>query len=343
MNAAITGVTGYAGMQLYALLQEHPEVETINVYQHDLDDAIPLVDLNPRLNLPHPQLAYPYDSQEIMANNDLIFLATPAGVAINLAEPFLKAHFPVIDLSGDFRLKDPAEYEKWYHLSPAKETDLQNAYYGLADIYENPGASYIANPGCYATATLLGLAPAVMGDLIEPDSIVVDAKSGLSGAGKSLSSSSHFSRSNENLQIYKANQHKHIPEILAELSKWNPKVQHLQFMTTLVPIDRGIMATIYAKVKPGIDEMAILNYYHDLYDEDPFVQICDDYLPDIKSVIGTNNCKIGLTFNPVTGYLTIDAVIDNMLKGAAGQAIQNMNQLLNYPVTAGLELTALAF
>ncbi|GAP02891.1 N-acetyl-gamma-glutamyl-phosphate reductase [Fructobacillus pseudoficulneus] len=343
MNAAISGVTGYAGMQLYALLQEHPEIETINVYQHDLEDAIPLIELNPRLHLTSPQLAYPYDSQAIMDDNDLIFFATPAGVTSELADPYLAADFPVIDLSGDFRLKDPIEYQKWYKKTPADQAALSAAYYGLTDIYENPGARYVANPGCYATATLLGLAPAVMCDLIEPDSIVVDAKSGLSGAGKALTQSAHFSQANENLQVYKANQHKHIPEILAELKKWNPKVKQLQFMTTLVPIDRGIMSTIYAKVKPGVTSNTVLAHYHDLYKDNPFIEVTGETLPDIKAVLGTNDCKIGLVLNPTTGYLMIVSVIDNMLKGAAGQAVQNMNQLFNFPVTTGLALTPVAF
>ncbi|GAO99914.1 N-acetyl-gamma-glutamyl-phosphate reductase [Fructobacillus ficulneus] len=343
MNVAITGVTGYAGMQLYSLLQEHIEVDVITVYQHDLTEPVSLAELNPRLNLAADDWAYPYDSDAVMADNDIIFFATPAGITSQLAQPYLEHNFPVIDLSGDFRLKDPAEYQKWYHQDPAKAADLASAYYGLTDIYENPGMTYIANPGCYATATLLGLAPAVMCDLIEPDSIVVDAKSGLSGAGKGLSTASHFSQANENLQVYKANEHKHIPEILAELKKWNPKVQQLQFMTTLVPIDRGIMATIYAKVKPGVSEETILAHYHSLYDENPFIQVYDQTLPDIKSVLATNNCKIGLVYNETTGYLMVVSVIDNMIKGAAGQAIQNMNQFFNFPVTTGLELSQIAF
>ncbi|CAK8054732.1 N-acetyl-gamma-glutamyl-phosphate reductase [Eupransor demetentiae] len=342
MKVALTGITGYAGLQLYYLLSQHPKVEAIQIYQHDLEKPEHVAKLNPRLS-EVTALAKPYDSGAIMEENDVLFLATPAGVSSHWAQPYLAANFPVIDLSGDFRLKNPAQYEKWYQKDAASKDALAQAYYGLADLKENPGQHYVANPGCYPTATLLGLAPLVKQNLIEVDSILVDAKSGLTGAGKALKKANHFVQANENLQVYKPNQHQHIPEILQMLQSWNPDVKQLQFMTTLVPVDRGIMASIYVKVKAGITEEKLEQAFREQYANAPFVFIQEEGLPDLKSVVGTNNCRIGLAYNPETKYLLVVSVIDNMLKGASGQAVQNFNQLFDFSSTAGLHLQPLAF
>ncbi|UQS87297.1 N-acetyl-gamma-glutamyl-phosphate reductase [Nicoliella spurrieriana] len=338
MNVAIIGITGYAGMVLFGLLQKHPGIIKINIYQHDIKEAVPLKTLAPQYTY-YSKAVKPYDSQTIIDENDAVFFATPAGVTSKLAKPFIDADFPVIDLSGDFRLKDPKEYEKWYHQPTAPQAELEQAYYGLADLTTNPGKNYVANPGCYATSVLLGLAPLMMNDSIDLDNIVIDAKSGLSGAGKKLSDSSHFVQANDNLQIYKPNEHKHIPEIMAMLKQWNPKVDHIQFMTTLVPFNRGIMSSIYVKVKDGVTEAMLKDQFAKVYKDHPFVKVADDSLPTVKEVVGTNECHIGLSYNPVTKYLLVDSVIDNMIKGAAGQAIQNFNLLFAYDADYGLKLT----
>ncbi|WP_395320280.1 N-acetyl-gamma-glutamyl-phosphate reductase [Fructilactobacillus frigidiflavus] len=338
MKVAVVGITGYSGMVLYQLLKQHSEVSEINFYQHDLTEPLPISEVVENFSTDE-HLLLPYDSQTIMADNQVVFFATSAGVTANLAQPFLEADFPVIDLSGDFRLQDGKQYESWYHKPAVSPELLQQAYYGLADLDENPGKNYVANPGCYATATLLGLAPLVANDLIDLDSIIVDAKSGFSGAGKKLSNLTHFVQAHDNLQIYKANQHQHIPEIMAKLQQWNDKVQHIQFMTTLVPINRGIMSSIYVKVKAGVTFNQIKQQFETTYGNSPFVQVMTDHLPTLKSVVGTNNCQIGLAYNPVTGYLLIDSVIDNMIKGAAGQAIQNFNQLFKFKNNTGLNLS----
>ncbi|MBW1605051.1 N-acetyl-gamma-glutamyl-phosphate reductase [Lactobacillus sp. Sy-1] len=338
MNVAIIGITGYAGMVLFGLLQKHPGIIKINIYQHDIEESIPLKTLAPQYEY-YTKAVKPYDAQKIIAENDAVFFATPAGITSKLAKPFFDADFPVIDLSGDFRLKDPKEYEHWYQKPAAPQSELDNAYYGLADITPNPGKNYVANPGCYATSVLLGLAPLVKADIADLDNIVIDAKSGLSGAGKKLSDSSHFVQANDNLQIYKPNEHKHIPEIMAMLKQWNPKIDHIQFMTTLAPFNRGIMSSIYVKIKDGVDEATIKKEFDNLYHDHPFVKVSQDTLPTVKSVVGTNECHIGLSYNPVTKYLLVDSVIDNMIKGAAGQAIQNFNQLFAFDADYGLKLT----
>lgn len=337
MQVALVGITGYAGMVLYQLLRQHPAVDEIHLYDHKLIRNEKLSEIVPTF-YSDDTAVQPYDPDDIMADNQLVFFATSAGVTSKLSQPYIKADFPVIDLSGDLRLNDEAQYQRWYHKPSAPAQALNQAHYGLADFHSAHGQKYVANPGCYATATLLGLAPLVKLDLIDPDSIIVDAKSGTSGAGKKPVQSTHFTQANDNLQIYKPNQHQHIPEIMLELQRWNGDVKAIEFMTTLIPITRGIMSTIYAKVKPGVDAAKIDEAYHQIYDDKLFVHYSGEHLPDIKQVVGTNNCHIGVVYNPTTHTVMADSVIDNLLKGAAGQAVQNFNQMFNYQESSGLEL-----
>lgn len=337
MQAALVGVTGYAGMILYQLLKNHPNVEQVHIYDHKISKNAPLSEVAPIFKNDSSVVA-PYDPTTIMGADDVVFFATSSGVTSQLSAPYLEKHFPVIDLSGDMRLKTEQAYEKWYHKHSAPTAALQAATYGLAEFDSVKDATYVANPGCYATATLLGLAPLVQKHLINVKSIIVDAKSGTSGAGKKLSASTHFTEANDNLQIYKPNHHQHIPEIVQELQKWDSNVTTLQFMTTLIPVTRGIMSTIYAQVNPGVDEQTLLAAFHDTYDDQPFINFTGTDLPTIKQVVGTNNCDIGIAYNPETRFVMVDSVIDNMLKGAAGQAVQNFNVLFGFSKTAGLNL-----
>ncbi|MBZ3776148.1 N-acetyl-gamma-glutamyl-phosphate reductase [Lentilactobacillus otakiensis] len=337
MQVALVGITGYAGMVLYQLLRQHPEVDDINLYDHKLTENEKLSKMVPAFYADSTEVQ-PYTPDAIMADNQMVFFATSAGVTSQLSRPYIAAGFPVIDLSGDLRLNDEDEYQRWYHKPSASRQAMTQAHYGLADFESAAGKKYVANPGCYATATLLGLAPLIQHDLIDLDTIIVDAKSGTSGAGKNPAQSTHFTQANDNLQIYKPNQHQHIPEIMLELQSWNHNVKAIQFMTTLIPITRGIMSTIYAKVKPGVDGDQINQAYEETYSDKSFVNYMGEHLPDIKQVVGTNNCNIGVVYNPVTNTVMADSVIDNLLKGAAGQAVQNFNQMFNYKETSGLEL-----
>lgn len=337
MQVALVGITGYAGMVLYQLLRRHPEVAGINLYDHKLTENEKLSQMVSAFYTDDTQVQ-PYDPETIMADNQMVFFATSAGVTAQLSQPYIQAGFPVIDLSGDLRLEDASEYQRCYHKPAAPQPAMRQAHYGLADFESAAHQTYVANPGCYATATLLGLAPVVQNDLIDPESIVVDAKSGTSGAGKNPAQATHFTQANDNLQIYKPNQHQHIPEIMLELQRWNDDVAAIQFMTTLLPITRGIMSTIYAKVKPGVGDAQIDQAYDTTYGNKPFVHYTGEHLPDIKQVVGTNNCDIGVVYNPVTQTVVVDSVIDNLLKGAAGQAVQNFNQMFDYEETSGLNL-----
>lgn len=336
MNVALVGVTGYSGMVLYQLLQQHPEVTTVRLFGHPDSQSQPLMEAVPNF-VADQTLIEPLDTATVMASCDVIFFATSAGVTTELAGPFIEADFPVIDLSGDYRLQDPQTFTKWYHKPAPATAALQNSHYGLVEFANAAGHNYIANPGCYATATLLGLAPLVQQQLIDPASIIVDAKSGTSGAGKKLAASTHFSQTDENLQLYKVNQHQHIPEIMQQLKIWNANLPAIQFTTTLLPIVRGIMDTIYAKSEATAEQLQAA--FTATYADSPFVRVLPaGQLPTLKEVVGTNYCDLGISYNPVTHTVLVISVIDNLVKGAAGQAVQNFNQHFGFDATAGLQL-----
>lgn len=337
MNVGLVGVTGYSGSVLFELLLRHPQVDHINLYGHAQKEAQSLEEVLPQLRRRDNIL--PYDPADIMKNNQMVFFATSAGVTTKLAQPFLDANFPVIDLAGDYRLKSREVYKHWYKKEAPESQYLQKAHYGLTDFYSSKGQAYVANPGCYATSTILGLAPLVKNHLIDPTSIVVDAKSGTSGAGKKLTEITHFSKTNENLQLYKVNQHQHIPEIVQQFQEWDENVPYIQFTTTLLPLTRGIMASCYAKAKDNVTENDVRDAFVKTYSDDTFVNATEGVFPTLKQVVGTNFCDIGYQLNPVTHQIVIISVIDNLLKGAAGQAIQNFNQMFDYAPEAGLDLS----
>ncbi len=341
MKVGLVGVTGYSGMVLYQLLQQHPHVDEVVLYGHS-EVNIHLSAILPYSAGKEDPLIQSFTPEAVMAATDCVFFATSAGVTSQVAHVFIEAGFPVIDLSGDMRLKDPATYETWYKKPAATADDLATASYGLAEFNHELG-NYVANPGCYATATLLGLAPLIQQNLVDPQSLIVDAKSGLSGAGKKLATSSHFVGANENVTLYKANAHQHIPEIVQQLHTWNPEVTSLQFMTTLIPVDRGIMSTIYAHVTPTLAEQgqaaveaALTTAFTGTYADAPFVHLAGAQLPSLKDVVGSNLDAIGWVYNPQTGIVTVVSVIDNLLKGAAGQAMQNFNLLFGFPETTAI-------
>lgn len=334
MQVALMGVTGYSGMVLYNLLKQHPAVDKINLYGHVDAQPVALASVAP-IYQKETAIIRPFDAATVMRENELMFFATSAGVSKQLALPLIAADFPVIDLSGDFRLMDPEQYQRWYHRSAAPLAALEKASYGLADV-PAPLTKYVANPGCYATATLLGLAPLVQQHLIEPSTIVVDAKSGLSGAGKGLTTGSHYVNVNDNLSLYKINQHQHIPEIVQQLQHWWSAVPAIEFTTTLIPVTRGIMSTIYARAAQPLTTAQLVDAFERTYQDQPFIQVLPSGMPDLKMVIGTNNCALGVNYNPVTKTILVVSVIDNLMKGAAGQAIQNFNRYFQLAVTTGL-------
>ena len=333
MKVSIVGITGYSGLELVRILNHHRKAELVSVYATK-EIGTRLSDIYPYLQRICDLKIQAFDSQAIMNEADLVIFATPSGVAKELAQDFLAADFPVIDISGDHRL--PAKtYEKWYKKAPAKQSELDKFTYGLAEFTAVKGKKFIANPGCYATAAELALLPLIKAGVVDLDSIIVDAKSGLTGAGKALSESSHFVNVHDNYVTYKLNRHQHIPEIVQELQLFDKDLQHLQFSTSLLPVNRGIMATCYVKLKKALTKAEIDQIYDACYADKAFVRMQED-LPELHNVIGSNFTDIGFAYNEVTNVLTVVSVIDNLIKGAAGQAIQNLNLMMGFDETEGL-------
>lgn len=338
MKVSIIGVTGYSGIELVRLLLQHPKVTIVSIHSHSqngqqINDYLP--HLKQLLDLP----LEPIDPANIMKRAELVFFATPSGISKEIATAFVDADFPVIDLSGDFRLKGEGQYEKWYKNTGAPVDILKNSHYGLADFYSKPSSTLIANPGCYATGALLSLAPLVEQKMIETDSIIVDAKSGLSGAGKNLSESTHFVNANENMTLYKMNSHQHIPEIMQQLQRWDENIPAIQFSTSLIPVTRGIFITSYARSKKKLTQTELWEIYQNFYQDMPFIRVQNkNVYPNLRQVIGSNFCDIGVAYNEVTSIITVVTVLDNLVKGAAGQAVHNLNHLAGWPETTGLNL-----
>lgn len=339
LGVAIVGSTGYGGVELIRLLASHPQAEITSLISSS-SAGTPFTDGFPHLINIREELLDDVDPALIKTKADVVFLATPAGVASKIAPQFLEAGLKVIDLSGDFRLKDTAVYEEWYKKPAAQEPYLSQAVFGLSEIYgENvKGASFISNPGCYPTATLLGLVPAVKAGWIDPASIIVDAKSGVSGAGRGVSLGTHYSELNENFKAYKLNKHQHVPEIEMVLSDAAGKPVVTTFSTHLVPMTRGIMSTIYATVQGEHSTQDFIDMYKGFYEGRNFVRIRPaGQWPSTKEVWGSNYCDIGFDYDARTNRVTIISVIDNLVKGAAGQAIQNLNLMMGWDESLGLQ------
>lgn len=342
MKAAIIGTTGYGGGELIRLLVNHPFFEIHSV--HTTRDEKPVSEEYPHLTGIFDKVLTNIDIEKIAEEADVVFLATPSKVSGKLVDSFFHKDIKVIDLSGDLRLKKGDSYKTWYGHDPVNDSILAEAVYGLSEWHreEIKDAMLLANPGCYPTATLIGLAPVLKEKLIDPSSIIIDAKSGVSGAGRSPSMGTLYAELNENLKIYKVNEHQHIPEIEQQLGLWNGEQVTITFSTHLIPITRGIMATMYVQLKDEVDTQRLLDLYEQTYQGHPFIRIRKEGIfPAVKEVKGSNFCDIGLHADRRTGRLTIVSVIDNLMKGAAGQAVQNANLMFGIEETAGLGLIPL--
>ena len=339
MKVAIIGATGYGGVELTRILQNHPKVSIHSVHTSS-QQGLALDQSYPHLQGITSHDLEDVDLEKIAKEVDLVFFATPSGVATELVPKVLELGCKVIDLSGDYRLKDPELYKTWYQMEVKDTLGLKQAVYGLSEWIEEDltEVQLISNPGCFPTAVLLGLAPIMKTDFIDETSIIIDAKTGVSGAGRGLSRASHFSETNENTKIYKVNQHQHTPEIEQMLAKWHDQVAPVTFSTHLVPMTRGILATMYVHVKKPITTHELLELYQESYQDCYFVRIREQgVFPSTKEVYGSNYCDIGLDVDERTNRITIVSVIDNLMKGAAGQAVQNMNKMFGFAEQTGLE------
>ncbi|MFD2369360.1 N-acetyl-gamma-glutamyl-phosphate reductase [Brevibacillus sp. GCM10020057] len=341
IRVGIVGATGYGGAELIRLLAGHPHVQIANLYSSSVEGEA-LEKIFPHVfGLGLPKLA-PIDAQSMSEENDVVFLATPAGVSAGLSPQLMElGGTKVIDLSGDFRLESGEAYRSWYKREPAPSEWVQKAVYGLTEWNQEQvaGASLIANPGCYPTATLLALIPVMKSGLVKPGSWIVDAKSGVSGSGRGLSMGVHFSEINENIHAYKVAKHQHTPEIEQELAKQSGVESLVQFTPHLVPMTRGILVTAYGQLEPGVSQEQVQELFESTYADKPFVRIRPAGThPHTKEVLGSNYCDIAVHVDERTGRIILLSVIDNMVKGAAGQAIQNMNVMFQLPEQAGLPL-----
>lgn len=340
VRAAIIGSTGYGGVELIRLLLNHPQVEITAVLSSS--------QAGESFTASYPHLTGIYTAQlegidpvALKAKADVVFAATPTGVSASLVPQLIEAGLTVIDLSGDFRLKDADSYALWYKHKPAPQAFLEEAVYSLPELREAPKRSskLISNPGCYPTAAILGLAPAIAAGWIDPATIIIDAKSGVSGAGRGANLGTHYSELNENFKAYKVNQHQHIPEIEQALEWVAGKPIPVTFTTHLVPMTRGIMCTTYATQVETHSAAEWVQLYSEYFAGRPFVRIRPaGNLPATKEVWGSNYCDIGFAPDPRTGRVTIVSVIDNLVKGAAGQAIQNLNLAMGWDEDLGLKL-----
>ena len=338
IRAAIVGSTGYSGVELIRLLLTHPNVGITSVISSS-SAGESLTAGYPHLTEIMTDTLDAVDIDLIRSKADVVFTATPAGVTTELAPKLLAAGLKVIDLAGDFRLKSGETFAKWYGLKPADDAFLQKAVYGLSEIYDKEvaGADFISNPGCYPTSALLGLIPALKAGWIDPDTIIIDAKSGVSGAGRGVSLGVHFAEVNENFKAYNVNKHKHIPEIEQVLSREAGRKVVTTFTTHLVPMTRGIMSTMYGELNGSRNEQDFVDLYREFYQGRKFVRVRDaGTWPATKEVYGSNYCDIGFAVDARTGRVTIISVIDNVVKGAAGQAIQNLNIMMGWDETLGL-------
>ncbi|TQR18141.1 N-acetyl-gamma-glutamyl-phosphate reductase [Psychrobacillus soli] len=338
MKVGIIGATGYGGLELIRLLHNHQEVENIDLFTSS-EEGIQFSNKYTHLMNIHDQPLLKIENDKL-ANYDVIFTSTPSGVSTELLPPLIGAGPKLIDLSGDFRLKDATEYVQWYKKTPAPPEAIAKSVYGLTEWNEEAiqQAQLIANPGCYPTAVLLSVLPLIKENLIDASGLVIDAKSGISGAGNKPNQMTHFSETNENTAIYKIHEHQHIPEIEQAISNFAGKTSPVTFTTHLVPMTRGIISTSYAPVTSGVTEQQLTNALEETYANHPFVRIIKETNKfGTNQVYGSNFCDIHVRLDPRTNRATIVSVIDNLVKGAAGQAIQNMNVQFGLDQMTGLQ------
>lgn len=334
-KVAIVGASGYTGSELARFLIHHPEVE-IAMITSESHAGKPFSVLHPQFA---GQLDIPLAPAKEVASSavDVVFLALPHGVSMEYVASWQDQSFKIIDLSGDFRLSTPEVYAHWYKKEHAFPSGFEGSVYGLPEIHKNKiqKAKLIANPGCYPTAAILALAPLYAADQIIPESVVIDAKSGITGAGIKASATTHFSNVNENFKAYGLTNHRHTIEIEEQLGHLQQNEIKVQFTPHLLPLDRGILATAYAAPKGETSQEGLRNIYNSFYKDQPFVRLRDD-LPTLKDVRGSNYCDIHVAYDKRTQRIITIATIDNLAKGAASQAIQNMNLMLGFSETSGL-------
>lgn len=339
IKAGIIGSTGYAGQELVRLLLGHPQAQIVwygsrsyidQRYDQVYKNMFQLVDA----------ACMDEDMEALCAQADVIFTATPQGLCASLVNEDILQKTKIIDLSADFRIKDVKVYEQWYGITHKSPQFIEEAVYGLCEINREKarGARLVANPGCYTTCSILTMYPLVKEGLVDPDTIIIDAKSGTSGAGRGAKVPNLFCEVNENMKAYGVTTHRHTPEIEEQLGYAAGRPITLNFTPHLVPMNRGILATAYASLMPGVEESQVQAAYEKYYKEEYFIRLLGaGGCPETRWVEGSNFVDIGYQIDRRTRRIVAMGAIDNLVKGAAGQAVQNMNLLFDLPEQTGLE------
>jgi len=343
IKIGIVGGTGYTGVELLRLLAMHPHAE-LTVITSRGEAGLPVADMFPSLR-GYVDLAFSDPATANLSACDVVFFATPHGVAMSQAQALLDANVKVIDLAADFRLQDTSVFEKWYKLPHSCPDVLRDAVYGIPELYREKikSAKVIGNPGCYPTTVLLGLAPLLEQGYIDFSApIVADAKSGVSGAGRKAEVATLFAEASDSMKAYGVAGHRHHPEIHAQLTQLAGADVQLIFVPHLIPMIRGMLSTIYVKLTDVGNTVDLQALYEQRYQHERFVDVMPaGALPETRSVRGSNQLRIALYKQQTTAYLTLVVVQDNLVKGAAGQAVQNMNIMFDFDERSGLEVLPL--
>ncbi len=338
VSVGIIGATGYVGEELVRILCQHPDVTEIITASRDfagltLDEVFPYLRGYAELEILDMDRV-----PELIDRSDVVFLALPHGVSAPVARAVIKQDKKVIDIAADFRLPERELYEKWYKAPHGAPELLAEAVYGLPELFRRDisEAKVVANPGCYPTSALLALAPLLKNSLVDLTSLIIDSKSGVSGAGRALALGSHFCECEGNTKAYGVGTHRHTPEIAYYAGVLAGSTVSVVFTPHLIPVTRGILSTVYARLNSSLDTSSLRRIYQDYYTEEEFVQVArDGELPETKWVLGTNRCFLGVV--AAERQAIIVSVIDNLVKGAAGQAVQNMNLMFGLPENTGLK------
>jgi N-acetyl-gamma-glutamyl-phosphate reductase len=337
IRIGIYGGSGYTGQELLRLLSRHPHAKVVAATSRRFK-GVPIADVYPVFSGLTDLVYSDASPEEVAGLTDVLFLALPHGASMAVVPALMRAGRKIIDLSADFRLRDAASYETWYGRHTAASV-IPDAVYGLPELYRDRirTTSLVANPGCYPTSIILGLAPVLRSRWIASDSVIADSKSGVSGAGREPQIASLFCEVEGGFKAYKIGGHRHTPEIEQELSLLADCQMQISFTPHLLPVKRGILSTIYATLTKDVSAAELAALYQEFYRDERFVRICRaGQFPNISSVVGSNYCDIGVTVDKRTNRIIVVSVIDNLIKGASGQAIQNMNLMCGLEEDAGL-------
>jgi len=341
MKVSIIGATGYAGAELLGILVNHPEVEIAHITSESQTGAS-IVDSYPHLRGCFDKKLSSMTDLDQFADSQAVFIALPHGHAMGIGQQLVKQGIKIIDLGADYRFHDEDVYEKWYKVP---HTHRQaGAVYGLTELYREQikDATIVGNAGCFTTASILALAPMAKAHLIDVKSIVVDAKSGMSGAGRSASIPNNFAEMYDNMRAYNIGGHRHTPEIEQALTELSGQDSIISFTPHVVPMSRGIFSTCYGTLAAGVTAEDVDQAFHEMYSQEYFIRLLGrGGYPAVKNTRGTNFCDIGWHVDPRTNRVVVVSVIDNLVKGAAGQAVQNFNVMFGFAEHAGLTKIAL--